>query len=35
VTASCSGSDGSELTQTAPLEIVPAEPQPTETKPSR
>jgi hypothetical protein len=25
------GSDGSELTQTASLEIVPAEPQPTET----
>jgi hypothetical protein len=35
VTAICSGSDGSELIQTAPLTIVPAEPQPTETKPAR
>ncbi len=35
VTATCTGYDGAELIQTASLEIVPPEPQPTETKPSR
>ncbi len=35
VTVTCTGNDGTELTQTASLEIVPAEPEPTETKPSR
>ena len=35
VSAICTGNDGTELTQATSLEIVPAEPQPTETKPAR